>query len=101
MNRKLLCSAYCCLLLFSASPPVVAAVNPITKTIDKAAQPQPVAATATDMSDKEIDADRLKLEARIADFLLQTAPEAVAALRNTYQDAATPQELDEWVKLVR
>ena len=57
------------------------------------------ATTATEMSDADIDANRLKLEARIAELRRQSGHEAVAALRETYREAAKPQELEDWEKL--
>ena len=101
MNRKLLYNSLLCLLLFTAPPLSWAAVNPLSKAMGKAAETEPTATatTATEPSDADIDANRVKLEARIAELRRQSDPEAVAALHRTYREAATPKELDDWEKL--
>jgi len=98
MNRKLLCHSLFCLLLLTFATTSPAAVNPLSRVIGKPAETEP-AAPASELSDKEIDANRLKLEARSVQVRLQYSPQAVAALRKTYQDAASPEELEKWEKL--
>jgi len=99
MNRKLLCHSLCCLLLLAASSMATAAVNPLSRAIDKPAETQPATPVSSDLTDKQIDANRLKLEARSAQVRQQYSPQAVAALRTTYQSAASPEEVEIWEKL--
>lgn len=54
---------------------------------------------APTVTDEDIEQSKAKLETRLAELHRQLLPEAVAALRRTYQNAATPQELQEWEQL--
>jgi len=88
------------LLCHGWQPLPVAAANPLSMATVKPAETPPKTVASAGMTDKEVDDKRQQLEARIAELRLQSSPAAVAALRNTYLEAATPEELDEWEKLV-
>jgi len=77
----------------------MAAVNPLSRVTDKPAETQPATPPSSELTDKEIDATRQKLEARSAQVRLQYSPEALAELRKTYQGAASPEEIEKWEKL--
>ena len=87
------------LLCHRGQPLSASAASPLSMTTDKPVETAPATAASAELTDKEIDAKRLQLEARIAELRLQTSPEAVAAMRNTYLESATPEELDEWGNL--
>lgn len=82
-----------------------ARANPLSKlaakpvTTETTATATTTATSTADMSDKEIDAKIVKLQARVDELRIQAGTEAFAILRNTYQDAATPDELSEWGSL--
>ena len=99
MNRKLLCVFLAC-LSFLALPPLSRGIPSLTPSqIDKPADTQPASPAATELTDEGLNASRTRLEARLAELHQQLLPEAIAALRTTYQGAATPQEMLEWERL--
>lgn len=100
MILKLLCSFLLCLLLTVTAAPEAAAANPLATTVGKQTETQPAASAISELSDAEIDANIVKLQARVDELRLQSGAEAVAVLHNTYQDAATPDELAVWGNLV-
>lgn len=85
--------------------PAWATANPLAALSGKKADaPQaqpgaPQAQVTAALSDEEIEASRAKLDARSSELRQQTDPKAITSLRTTYQEAATPQELDDWEKL--
>jgi potassium-dependent mechanosensitive channel len=99
MNRKHLHKALLCLFLLASPSLLWAAVNPLSKVIGTSADTAVTPTASTEMTDAEIDANRLKLDAKAAELRRQTGPEAAAALRGTWLDTATPQEMDDWIKL--
>ncbi|HTP66686.1 MAG TPA: mechanosensitive ion channel domain-containing protein [Geobacteraceae bacterium] len=99
MRKKLLRHFLFFLLIFSAPSIPWAAVNPLFKAIGKPAGTQPPPPAAAELTDEGIAESRKKLESRLADLRLQLHPDSIAALRNTYRDVATPQELAEWERL--
>jgi len=101
MIRKLLCHSLIYLILFTVTRVSLASVNPDVSPAVKPGKPPAVAALASKLTDAEIDTIRAQLDARVADIRMKVGPEALAALRNTYQDTATPEELEEWEKLTR
>jgi small-conductance mechanosensitive channel len=93
---------WCCLLFIvslSSASPVLAVGNPLTALAGKNPETSQAPAAATELTDKEIDESRAKLEARSAQVRQQYGPDALAALRKTYQSAASPEELENWEKL--
>ena len=90
----------CLLNLFS--PPVVSPIWAESNSLPSISvnkpnvQSQPQ--TATELTDENIDDSRKKLESRLAEIHLQSRPESIVALQNTFHGAATPQELYEWEK---
>jgi len=73
--------------------------NPLSAIAGKNSETSSSATIATELTDKEIDESRAKLEARSAQVRQQHGPEALAALRKTYQGTASPEELENWEKL--
>ena len=94
------------LVMAVPTPDARATANPLAalsgKKADTHAQAQPgtpQAQLTAALNDEEIEASRAKLDARSSELRQQSDPKAIAALRTTYQEAATPQELDDWEKL--
>jgi potassium efflux system protein len=86
------------LVMAVPTPCAWATTNPLAAVSGKKADPPQTKANA-DLNDEEIDANRAKLTARVSELQKQADRQTVDALRATYQDAATPSELEEWGKL--
>ena len=93
------CFFLLCLAFVAVSPSTWGATNPLSSLTGKPADTQSPLPTATDLTDEGINESRMKLESRLEELHLQLLPDAVAALHRTYQDTASPQELEEWEKL--
>jgi len=89
------CLMLLCLVLATPATHVWGVINPLSRAENKPEKP-PVQTAVTELTDKEIDARRVKLDAQISELRRQTSPEAAAAMRLAYQEAATPQEFYEW-----
>lgn len=100
MGSLLLCRMLFFMILATASENIWAA-NPLPVRIEKNPEPPTEQAVVPDLSDKEIDDRRAKLEAQIAEYRQQSSPEFMAALRQTYRSVANPGEFDEWERLIR
>jgi len=105
MPRKLLCLSLICLTLFMVTGLSSAAVSPVVTLADKPEKTAEKTAAAqvlvSKLTDTEIDTIRAQLDAKATEIRLKAGPDAIALLRNTYQDTATPEELDEWENLTR
>ncbi|HJV65787.1 MAG TPA: mechanosensitive ion channel domain-containing protein [Geomonas sp.] len=86
------------LCILAVSSPARAA-NPWPSPLAQKDEPQPAIPAVALNTDEEIDQSSAKLEARLADLRLHLLPEAVAELKRSYHDAATPAELLEWERL--
>jgi potassium efflux system protein len=88
-----------CMVFVSVSTATWGAVNPLSALGKKKPDAQAQTPAAATITDENIDESQAKLESRLTELHLQLLPEAVAAMRSTYQGAASPQELEEWEKL--
>jgi len=104
MNRKIHCTLFLCLLLFTAASLSLATVNPLTTAVDNPAVTEstvtsPVITAISGLSDKDLDANRGQNDARVGELTIQVTREAVTEMRNKWQSVATPEELDRWEML--
>ena len=87
------------LVFLSVSTSTWGASNPLSSLGGEKPDTQPQYPATATITDENIDESRAKLEYRLAELHLQLLPDRVAALHKTYQNAASPQELEEWEKL--
>jgi len=100
MIRNLLRHSLFLLLLTVTAAPEAVAANPLATAVGKQTETQPADTAVSELSDAEIDASIVKLRARADELRLQSGAEALAIMANTYQDAASPDELAVWGNLV-
>ncbi len=98
MGSLLLCRMLFFMVLATAFPNAWAA-NPLPVRIEKNPEPPTEQTVVPDLTDKEVDERRVKLEVQIAERRKQYSPDALAALRHTYREVANHEEFDEWVRL--
>jgi small-conductance mechanosensitive channel len=88
-----------CLVFLLLTATASATYNPLSALSANTPEPSAAPTTIAELSDDDIDASRLAIDARSAKLRLQSGPLAVAALHKTYQEVVRPEELETWENL--